>query len=68
MLRWQRSHPLPRIWKAWREGSLRDVLGLPPGTGVGFVTGAAMGEAGFVAVGMQPFLPDLTFLLSGRKP
>jgi hypothetical protein len=27
-----------------------------------------MGEAGFVAVGMQPFLPDLTFLLSGRKP
>ena len=47
---------------------LCDVFGLPTETGAGFVSGAAMGEAGFVAVGMQPFLPDLTFLLSGRKP
>jgi 2-hydroxy-4-(methylsulfanyl)butanoate S-methyltransferase len=30
--------------------------------------GAAMQEAGFVDVAMQPFLPDLTFLVSGRKP
>lgn len=30
--------------------------------------GAAMQEAGFVEVTMQPFLPDLTFLVSGRKP
>ena len=30
--------------------------------------GAAMQEAGFVDVVMQPFLPDLTFLVSGRKP
>ena len=30
--------------------------------------GAAMQEAGYVDVVMQPFLPDLTFLLSGRKP
>jgi hypothetical protein len=29
---------------------------------------AAMQEAGFVDVAMQPFLPDLTFLVSGRKP
>ena len=30
--------------------------------------GAAMQEAGFAEVVTQPFLPDLTFLLSGRKP
>jgi SAM-dependent methyltransferase len=30
--------------------------------------GAAMQEAGFAEVVMQSFLPDLTFLLSGRKP
>jgi hypothetical protein len=30
--------------------------------------GAAMQEAGFGEVVTQPFLPDLTFLLSGRKP
>ena len=30
--------------------------------------GAAMREAGFGEVVTQPFLPDLTFLLSGRKP
>jgi 2-hydroxy-4-(methylsulfanyl)butanoate S-methyltransferase len=30
--------------------------------------GAAMQEAGFREVVMQPFLPDLTFLVSGRKP
>lgn len=30
--------------------------------------GAAMQEAGYVDVAMQPFLPDLTFLVSGRKP
>jgi 2-hydroxy-4-(methylsulfanyl)butanoate S-methyltransferase len=30
--------------------------------------GAAMQEAGFGEVVMQPFLPDLTFLLIGRKP
>jgi 3-hydroxy-5-methyl-1-naphthoate 3-O-methyltransferase len=30
--------------------------------------GAAMRDAGFEEVVMQPFLPDLTFLLSGRKP
>jgi 2-hydroxy-4-(methylsulfanyl)butanoate S-methyltransferase len=29
--------------------------------------GAAMQEAGYVDVEMQPFLPDLTFLVSGRK-
>lgn len=29
---------------------------------------AAMQEAGFAEVVMQPFLPDLTFLVSGRKP
>lgn len=29
---------------------------------------AAMQEAGYVEVAIQPFLPDLTFLLSGRKP
>lgn len=29
--------------------------------------GAAMQEAGYVDVAMQPFLPDLTFLVSGRK-
>jgi len=28
----------------------------------------AMQEAGFVQVTTQPFLPDLTFLVSGRKP
>jgi len=28
----------------------------------------AMQEAGFVEVEVQPFLPDLTFLVSGRKP
>jgi 2-hydroxy-4-(methylsulfanyl)butanoate S-methyltransferase len=30
--------------------------------------GAAMQEAGYVDVAMQPFLPDLTFLVSGHKP
>ena len=30
--------------------------------------GVAMQKAGFVDVTIQPFLPDLTFLLSGRKP
>jgi hypothetical protein len=30
--------------------------------------GAAMQDAGYVDVAMQPFLPDLTFLVSGRKP
>jgi cyclopropane fatty-acyl-phospholipid synthase-like methyltransferase len=30
--------------------------------------GAAMQEAGYVDVAVQPFLPDLTFLVSGRKP
>jgi 2-hydroxy-4-(methylsulfanyl)butanoate S-methyltransferase len=30
--------------------------------------GAAMQAAGYVDVAMQPFLPDLTFLVSGRKP
>ncbi len=30
--------------------------------------GAAMQEAGFADVVIQPFLPDLTFLISGRKP
>src|SRR6266576_5164365 len=35
---------------------LCDGFGLPTETGAGFVSGAAMGEAGFVAVGMQPFL------------
>ena len=30
--------------------------------------GAAMQEAGYVDVVIQPFLPDLTFLVSGRKP
>ena len=30
--------------------------------------GAAMQEAGFAEVVMQPFLPELTLLLSGRKP
>lgn len=30
--------------------------------------GAAMQEAGFANVVIQPFLPDLTFLLSGYKP
>jgi len=30
--------------------------------------GAAMQEAGFAEVVMQPFLPDLTFLVSGSKP
>jgi 2-hydroxy-4-(methylsulfanyl)butanoate S-methyltransferase len=30
--------------------------------------GAAMQEAGFTEVVMQPFLPDLTFLVSGSKP
>ena len=30
--------------------------------------GTAMQEAGFANVVIQPFLPDLTFLLSGRKP
>ena len=30
--------------------------------------GAAMQEAGYVEVAMQPFLPDLTFLVSGQKP
>jgi hypothetical protein len=30
--------------------------------------GAAMQEAGYVEVAMQPFLPDLTLLVSGRKP
>lgn len=30
--------------------------------------GATMQEAGFAEVVTQPFLPDLTFLLSGRKP
>lgn len=29
---------------------------------------AAMEEAGYVDVAMRPFLPDLTFLVSGRKP
>jgi hypothetical protein len=29
---------------------------------------AAMQEAGYVEVAMQPFLPDLTFLVTGRKP
>ncbi len=29
---------------------------------------AAMQDAGYVDVAMQPFLPDLTFLVSGRKP
>ena len=29
---------------------------------------AAMREAGYVDVAMQPFLPDLTFLVSGSKP
>lgn len=27
-----------------------------------------MQEAGYEDVAMQPFLPDLTFLVSGRKP
>ena len=30
--------------------------------------GAAMQEAGFAEVVIQPFLPDLTFLVSGHKP
>jgi hypothetical protein len=30
--------------------------------------GTAMQEAGFTNVVIPPFLPDLTFLLSGRKP
>ncbi|MGZ6367361.1 MAG: methyltransferase [Ktedonobacteraceae bacterium] len=30
--------------------------------------GTAMQDAGFADVVIQPFLPDLTFLLSGRKP
>jgi len=30
--------------------------------------GAAMHDAGFAEVMTKPFLPDLTFLLSGRKP
>jgi 2-hydroxy-4-(methylsulfanyl)butanoate S-methyltransferase len=30
--------------------------------------GAAMQEAGYLDVAMQPFLPDLTFLVSGQKP
>ena len=30
--------------------------------------GAAMQEAGFAEVAIQPFLPDLTFLVSGHKP
>lgn len=30
--------------------------------------GAAMQEAGFSEVAIQPFLPDLTFLVSGHKP
>lgn len=29
--------------------------------------GAAMQEAGYVDVAMRSFLPDLTFLVSGRK-
>jgi len=29
---------------------------------------SALQEAGFVDVTMQPFLPDLTFLVTGRKP
>jgi 2-hydroxy-4-(methylsulfanyl)butanoate S-methyltransferase len=30
--------------------------------------GGAVQEAGFMQVAIQPFLPDLTFLVSGRKP
>ena len=30
--------------------------------------GEAMREAGFIEVTIQPFLPDLTFLVGGRKP
>jgi hypothetical protein len=30
--------------------------------------GAAIQEAGFADVVIQPFLPDLTFLVSGSKP
>lgn len=30
--------------------------------------GAALHNAGYIDVAVQPFLPDLTFLVSGRKP
>lgn len=33
-----------------------------------YLLATAMQEAGYVEVATQPFLPDLTFLVSGRKP